>query len=169
MDDEKGVAGADGGLGLEWIAGSTEEKPLVASSVGFDFESVDGLEDRIREVLAKGGSVREVVGELIDAEANERVNEAIAGVISYIVDAQKPRLVAEHLAWISGMRLREGKSGTELARKHGISKEAFSQGAIKLAQALGLKPARAMRSEMSKALIRSRHYKRRKLDKEIKA
>lgn len=169
MDDEKGVAGADGGPGLEWIAGSTEEKPMVASSVAFDFESVDELEDRIRETLEEGGSVRDAVGKLIDAEANERVNEAIAGVISYIVDAKKPELAAEHLAWISGMRLREGTSAIELARKHGISKQAFSQGAIKLAKALGLKPARAMWREKSKALIRSRHYKRRKLDKEIKA
>lgn len=164
MDEGKDRSGMEAGTASGLMAPVAEEPSKVASSVGFDFDSVDALEDRIREVLARGGSVREVVGELIEAEANERVNEAIAGVISYIVDAQKPRLVAEHLAWISGMRLREGRSGTELARKHGISKEAFSQGAIKLAQALGLKPARAMRSEMSKALIRSRHYKRRKLD-----
>jgi hypothetical protein len=128
----------------------------------FDFDSLDSLEDRIKEAIAKGEPVAALVAQLVDMEANERVNEAIAAVVGYIADAEKPRLAADHIAWISGMRIRQGESLPAIAKRHGVSKQAFCQSALKLAAILHLKPARAMRSEPGKAMMAKRHFKRTK-------
>ncbi len=128
----------------------------------FDFDGLDTIEDEIRQVLKEGKSVTELVKKLVNMETNERVNEAIAAVVGYIADAQKPRLAAEHVAWISGMRLRQGESLVSIAKRNGVSKQAFCQAALRLAEALNIKPARAMRSEVAKAAMKFRHFKRTK-------
>lgn len=126
----------------------------------FDWSRLDSIEDEIKQGLKEGRSITELVRELVEMEASERLNEGIAKVICYIADAEKPRLAAEHIAWISGMRIRQGESLPSIAKRHGMSKQAFCQAALRLAKVLNLRPARAMRSELAKALMRSRHFKR---------
>jgi hypothetical protein len=156
MEGEKELARS--GVGVEE---ERHHEPFEVESP--DFESLDSLEDRIREAIATGGSVKALVQRLIDAEAGERVNEMVAAVVGYIADAEKPRLAADHVAWISGMRIRQGESLPSIAKRHGMSKQAFCQAALRMAALLRLKPARAMRSELAKGLMRSRHFKRNKL------
>lgn len=130
----------------------------------FDWSRLDTIEDEIKQGLKEGRSVVSMVRELVDMEASERLNEGIAKVLCYIADAEKPRLAAEHIAWISGMRIRQGESLPSIAKRHGMSKQAFCQAALRLAKLLNLRPARAMRSDLAKALMKSRHFKRTKYE-----
>lgn len=146
------------------LHGFTEEAGHVVDRVEqFDYDSLDSIDDRIREALKNGESVVVLVGQLIDYETSERVAQAISSVICYIADAEKPRLAADHVAWISGMRIRQGQSLPQLAKKHGVSKQAFCQAALRLAKLMGIKQTRAMRSESAKAMMKIRHYKKTKL------
>jgi hypothetical protein len=129
----------------------------------FDFDSLDSLEDKIKEAIAKGESVTKLVFKLVEMESDEKVTEMIARVICVIADAKKPGLVADHVAYISGMRANKGWGATEYAKRHGMSDQAFSQTALALAKVLRLKPSRAMRSDMGKLAMRNSHFKRTKV------
>jgi len=127
----------------------------------FDWSHLDTLEDEIRQGLKEGRSVVSMVRELVDMEASERVTRSIAAVIAMIAESRRPKLLIDRIAYITNMTLNQGASISELARKHRQSKQAFSQAALRLAKALGLRPGRQMRSlkareSMAKA-YRERH------------
>ena len=151
MDDTEGIAYTD------------DPGAPITEVQHFDFAQLDSLENEIKERIAKGQPFAQLVETLIKAEVEaqlaERFSEAIAAVLGYIVDAQKPRLQAFYLAWVTGMRIGRGESLPELARRFGVSKQAFCQNALALAKKLELKPARAMRSEIGKAMMRKAHFK----------
>lgn len=127
----------------------------------FDWSRLDTLEDEIRQGLKDGRPVIAMVRELVDMEANERVIRAVAAVVALIADSRRPKLMIDRIAYITGMTINQGASISQLARKHGQKKQAFSQAALRLAKALDLKPSRQMRSlkarqSMAKA-YRERH------------
>lgn len=113
----------------------------------FDFDSIDSLKSKVLEAMAQGnGALTHLVSDYIERQGHVRSNEAIARIICLIADARRPRLIADQLAWISGMSTSGGLSLPALARRNRITKQAFSQAAIRLANKLGLRPSRAMRS-----------------------
>ena len=114
----------------------------------FNFEELDSLKDQIREAMAQGnGALTKLVNEFVERQGHLRSNEAIARIILLIADARKPRLMADQLAWVSGMSSLAGLSLPALARRNRVTKQAFSQAAIRLARKLGIdRPSRAMRS-----------------------
>jgi hypothetical protein len=126
----------------------------------FNFDTMDSIEDEIREAMAKGQSLSELIKRIVEVEAAERANEAVAAVIAHIADSAKPRLAADHLAWISGMRTTQGQALPALAKRNGVTKQAFSQAAVKLADALGIRPARQMRSSKAREAMAKAYAKR---------
>ena len=62
------------------------------------------------------------------------------------IDQGRRALNADCLAFVSGIAVRMGESGTSLARKHGISRQAFHKRCSELMNQLGLPPSRAMKS-----------------------
>ena len=66
------------------------------------------------------------------------------------IDQERRALHADCLAFVSGLTVRMGESGTSLARKHGISRQAFHKRCSDLMKQLGLPPTRAMKSKMAR-------------------
>ena len=66
------------------------------------------------------------------------------------IDQGRRALNADCLAFVSGIAVRMGESGTSLARKHGISRQAFHKRCGKLMNQLGLPPSRAMKSKQAR-------------------
>ncbi len=62
------------------------------------------------------------------------------------IDQGRRALNADCLAFVSGLAVRMGESGTSLARKHGITRQAFHKRCSELLGELGLPPSRAMKS-----------------------
>lgn len=127
----------------------------------FDYTRFDSLEDRLTEAIQKR-NIATLIEELCRDEINDRVCGCLSICIAYIADSRHPNLAADQIAWIVGMNIRQGISSTKLAEKHGISKQAFSQGALKLAKRLGLAPASYLRSDKAKEKMRANHFKRTK-------
>ena len=117
----------------------------------FDFDSLDSLKDQIREALAQGdGALKSLITNLITDQGHERSNEAIARIICLIADARRPRLIADQLAWVSGMSINGGMSMPALAHRNHVTKQAFSQAALRLARKLGIRKSRAMRTDAAR-------------------
>lgn len=112
----------------------------------FDFDGLDSIEDKIREALSKGQSVTALVAEIVHLEVQAETTAAISRVLCMIADARKPKLVIDHIAYATGLPMTQGQSATALARKHKVTKQAFSQAAMRIVKALGLRSPRAMRS-----------------------
>ena len=76
------------------------------------------------------------------------------------IDQGRRALNADCLAFVSGIAVRMGESGTSLARKHGISRQAFHKRCGELMQQLGLPPSRAMKSKQARKsyLISNRRW-----------
>ena len=66
------------------------------------------------------------------------------------IDQGRRALNADCLAFVSGIAVRMGESGTSLARKHGISRQAFHKRCGELMNQLGLPPSRAMKSKQAR-------------------
>lgn len=118
----------------------------VVSHTVMDMDAMDSPEDRIREAIALGHSIAPIIAEITANEIEERTNEAVARLLCLIADSRRPKLTIDYISYAVGMGITEGRAGSKLARKHGVSKQAFSQAALKLIRRLGLKPSRAMRS-----------------------
>ena len=148
--------------------GFTEETGhVVDKAEGFDFDALDSLRDIILEAVKRNLPIEPIIKRFVDDELNERVCEVIAKVIAFVIDSQKPRLAARYLAWVSGMAINNGQSASSLASKHRMTKQAFNQGAMRLAKALDLKPTRAMRSLKARAAMKAAYEKRFRQSKAI--
>lgn len=86
--------------------------------------------------------VRREIGEMVWAK--------LVIVFAEIMDHEKARLTLDALAHAGGLYLRMGISATELAKRHGISKEAFCKRVETLRLRLGLPVSRAMKSEAAR-------------------
>lgn len=104
-------------------------------SLTFDFNEKDE-----QEIEAE---VQRRVGELIfRAQA-----EAIGKLIHIIADAKKPRQAAYAIAYACGNGAMCGGSATSIAKKLGISKQAFEQESERLLESLDIRKNPLMKSE----------------------
>jgi len=125
-----------------------------------DHEHLDSLRDRFLEASKKPGGVDSLVSELIANDTDERASNAIVEVIALIADARHPRLCAMALGWAAGIQSYQDKPAVELARRNGVTKQAFCQLAAKLIKQLGLRRTRTMRSEAARKSMSNRYRER---------
>ena len=71
------------------------------------------------------------------------------------IDQGRRALNADCLAFVSGLAVRMGESGTSLAKRHGISRQAFHKRCNDLLKELGLPPSRAMKSKKARDSYRA--------------
>ena len=112
----------------------------------FDYDGLDSIEDRFKEAMEIPGGVADLIRDLSADAANEKAADAVARVICLIADARDPKLAVAALAHSAGLNSFSGKSGADIARAHGVTKQAFSQIALGLQRALGLPPSRGQRT-----------------------
>jgi hypothetical protein len=99
---------------------------------------MQAIEDRARE-LAGGAHGAEILRRLA----------------LLFIDERRRALNADCLSFVSGLSVRMGESGTSLARRHGITRQAFHKRCSELMGELGLPPSRAMKSLDARASFRA--------------
>ncbi len=77
-------------------------------------------------------------------------SEMLRKLALLFIDQGRRALNADCLAFVSGLAVRMGESGTSLARKHGITRQAFHKRCSELLRELGLPPSRAMKSKKAR-------------------
>ena len=116
----------------------------------FDFASVDSLADLIRDCEITGERPWDVVREIFRDDINALV---LAGIRTYrdiLAPSSRRRMAEAQLEWAIGESLvHDTKSLSELARRFGVSKQAFVQGAEQYRDLLGIR-AQTKRTHESK-------------------
>lgn len=136
--ESKGLLGPsipkDGG-GM-FIDGDVAESPL-ASSTPDIAEMVDG-------------------GNTIDNADAQARSDVLASFCARMRGCANPALVFDAVCYGTGVLAIEGQSATQLAAKHGVTKQAFSKIAVEWCTKFGLPPARSMKSKRARASYRER-------------
>ena len=90
--------------------------------------------------------------------------DALASFCARLCGSGNPRLVFDAICFATGILAIEGCSATDLAAKHGVTKQAFSKIAVQWCQTFGLIPSRSMKSPKARQAYRisakNRHEKR---------
>jgi hypothetical protein len=89
------------------------------------------------------------------SEADLRVCEALQKLIAELIVDKNPRLAIEVLALTTGIAY-EGNSMIAIAKRHGLTRAAVSKRCVELAERLGVKNLRPMKSESARQIYRSR-------------
>lgn len=109
--------------------------------------------------VSKNGGVQTLITAYIEmSRSDERLIGAQA-VLMQVMGSKKPRLEIDCISVVCELNLRMGMSETELAKLHGISKQAFSKRCTALSERLGMAPSRTMRTERSREIYRIRQEK----------
>jgi hypothetical protein len=142
--------GSANGCGLEDdIAGSPAasiEAPAIPA-----FDSLDAiLADYPHLEQAIENRAMEIAG-----GSSSNAGDMLRKLALLFIDHGRRALNADCLAFVSGLAFRMGESGTCLAQKHGISRQAFHKRCSELLKELGLPPSRAMKSEKARESYRA--------------
>lgn len=108
-----------------WGEENFEIHPIVVPDVA----ARDRLSDRIREVEDRGEDPVAFCLSLLAPALYEALGNGIRRIFALISESQNPLLAIDQLRWASGAALRDGQTIGDLARRHGIAKQAFQQGA----------------------------------------
>ena len=108
-----------------------------------------------------------------DADSSgETRSDVLASFCARMRSCANPALVFDAVCYGTGVLAIEGQSATELAAKHGVTKQAFSKIAVQWCDTFGLPPARSMKSKRARTSYRERArrvHNLRKLTKQVEA
>lgn len=99
---------------------------------------------------------------------DEDRSDILASFCARLRSCSNPALVFDAVCYATGVLAIEGKTATDLAIQHGVTKQAFSKVAVQWCETFGLRPSRSMKSKRARASYRERAHKvhgRRKLTK----
>jgi hypothetical protein len=82
--------------------------------------------------------------------------DVLASFCARMRGCANPALVFDAVCYGTGVLAIEGQSATELAAKHGVTKQAFSKIAVQWCTTFGLPPARSMKSKGARKAYRQR-------------
>lgn len=95
--------------------------------------------------------MRSTAGHTVE-RLNGGINQmkALVWVLSEIIHADKPRLVAECAALATGMFSGQPQTMTAIARKHGMSKANVSRRVLEISDRLGMQPSTNMKPKATR-------------------
>jgi hypothetical protein len=100
-------------------------------------------------------------------------SDVLGSFCAHIRGCSNPVLAFDAICYATGVSSVEGQSGTELAAKHGVTKQAFSKIAVEWCETFGLQPSRSMKSKLARKAYAKRakriHERARKLTHPNKA
>lgn len=128
-------------------------------------EEIDQLSELICDHLATGGRIEDLLLEVMHVEIRAQMATAVRRALRFIRESAKPALTADQLAWVCGMSLMDGEALGKLAKRHGISKQAFQQGAEQLrTQLYDTGRSQTARPETARKHMRENNSRRTKPD-----
>lgn len=139
---------------------SWDEQAVAVPIQHFDYAALDKPEDFIIEAVKKGEDIKPLLAAIIERSSALRCAVKISCLIALIIEAKQPRMVAHQLMWATGMTTMDGEPGAQLAKRYGVSKQAFQQGADRICEKLELKPCRNMRDEKARQNMSKRNYRK---------
>lgn len=125
-----------------------------------DMTTLDKPSEIILDRLKAGEDLEAVILDVCQAPIQRMLAEAMRRALGFIRESKKPRLTADQMAWIFDIALFDGQTIGQLASRHGISKQAFQQGAEKLRRVLEPAHCQSARPQRSREKMRLRNSRR---------
>lgn len=133
-----------------------------------DFTTLDTAEEIIKERLQKNEPIedvlREVVENAVEEERREIMAEVLLKILMIIKDSNNPLLEVEVLIEAAGLPLREGKTQSEIAASHGITRAAFSARVQKMLKKFNLNPPRTCKRVSTKDTYRLTNVRKQRIN-----
>lgn len=120
----------------------------------FDHSSLDSPEDIMREKLDQGFGALEIMESYVRERAAEIALERLRSFIALIAVERRPLYFIDQLVWLSGLAASNKLTLPALAKKHGVSKQAFEQAADRTNQHFNFPKTSAQRSDEAKEHMR---------------
>jgi hypothetical protein len=151
-------------IGFEIPISAWNEEAYPVAIENFKFHELDKPEDFIIEAVKQGRNIEPILKCFVHQISSMKTAANIAALLTLILEAKQPRMIAHQIVWATGMALMDGTPTTSLAKTYGVSKQAFEQGAMRVCEKLNLRPCRNMRGEQAKKNMSQRNYRRVKTD-----
>lgn len=120
----------------------------------FDHAAIDTAEDIMREKLDQGMGALEICEAYSVQRAKEIALEQIRAFLAIVAVEKRPLYFIDQLVWLSGLAGSNGLTLPLLAKKHGVSKQAFEQAADRTNRYFNFPKTSAQRSEEAKGNMR---------------
>ena len=153
-------SGGTPNIGYEIPIAAWDEESYPVAIEQFKFHELDKPEDFIIEAVKQGRDISPLLKCFVDQISAIKAATKIAALLHLMLESKQPRMVAEQIVWATSMDLLGGASISVLAKKYGISKQAFEQGALRICAELSLRPTRHMRSGSAKQNMSNRNYRK---------
>jgi hypothetical protein len=149
-----------------WVDTLPEAEREKLRSLGIDRPDINyhGSNARFDRDLADSSlaaSCPDIAGQIdksmhTEATTTAGCGDALASFCARMRGCMNPALVFDAVCYGTGILAMEGQSATELAARHGVTKQAFSKIAVEWCMKFGLPPSRAMKSKRSRVAYRER-------------
>jgi predicted DNA-binding protein YlxM (UPF0122 family) len=118
---------------------------LVEGSVDFDYESIDFDYDRLdaEEIIE---NMPPVLQEYFKEKIRKEIQDALTQVIAIIYDSNNYKLKLATIVCSFGLPLFLGKSMSEIAKMHGVTRQALSKSVKQFQKNFNLPPTRGQKS-----------------------
>lgn len=130
------------------------ENGMPVACENFDPSSLDSPEDIMREKLEMGFQALQICEEFSTQRATEIALDKLRAFLALVAVEKRPLYFIDQLVWLSGLAASNGLSLPKLAKKHGVSKQAFEQAAERTNKYFNFPKTSAQRSEEAKKHMR---------------
>lgn len=120
----------------------------------FDHAAIDTAEDIMREKLDQGMGALEICEAYAKELAREKTLSWFRMFLALVVVEKRPLYFIDQIVWLCGLAASNGLSIPDLAKKHGVSKQAFQQAAERTNKHFNFPKTSAQRSEDAKEHMR---------------
>ena len=107
--------------------------PIVVPITRWDSSSIDSLRDAALEAL-KDGTIDALFAAYSSRQRMKWMIEGMNVTLIEIMESPNPKAAVKQLAFVGGLNISLGKSGPQLAKECGMSKQAFFQAVERLKQ-----------------------------------
>lgn len=114
----------------------------------------------MREKLAMGIAAFDICETYYKERDKERSLETVRAFIALIAVEKRPLYFLDQLVWLSGLAAKNGISLPMLAKKHGVSKQAFEQASDRTNAHFQFPKTAAQRSEEAKGNMREAYLQK---------
>jgi hypothetical protein len=130
------------------------ENKSAVQTVEFDHAALDSPEDVMREKLDQGFAALDICQAYAAERAKEIALEQIRAFLALVAVEKRPLYFIDQLVWLSGLAASNGLTLPSLAKKHGVSKQAFEQASERTNRYFNFPKTSAQRSEEAKEHMR---------------
>jgi hypothetical protein len=143
-----------GHLAVEWH----DDRPVRVPIVNFNFDSIDPLEDQVREALRQG-RLKMFLDGYVAYQTEEVRRDAIDALVSQVINAEKPVLKLICFAYAAGAMAALKRTMEQWGKHFGVTKQDIQQGVDDVRESFKLRQNRTMRNEEARETMRQANFR----------